>query len=288
MHERPIQVILTGDDFGRSATINAAVMQAHHEGVLTSTSLMVAGEAVEEAVALARATPSLAVGLHLVVVDGPAWLPPDAIPHLVNGNGQLPNDPFRLGVRYGFSREAREELEREMAAQFAAFEATGLPLSHVDGHQHMHLHPTVLGLLLPLAARYGARGVRVPRDDLWLGLRHDRRRAGIKIEWSIVFGFLNRRARSRLSHYGLVAAQRVYGLMQSGHMDEAYVVKVLRQLRASNAELYFHPDSVPGTEELGPNRGDLLTLLSPAVRRAIRELGLQRATYATLAGVEAA
>jgi hopanoid biosynthesis associated protein HpnK len=287
VHARPIQVILTGDDFGRSATINAAVMEAHHHGVLTSTSLMVAGAAVEEAVALARATPSLAVGLHLVVMDGPAVLPPAEIPHLVDGNGQLPNDPFGLGVRYGFSREAREELKREMAAQFAAFEATGLPLSHVDGHQHMHLHPTVLDLLLPLAAQYGARGVRLPRDDLWLGLRHDRRHAGTKIEWTIVFGLLNRRARSRLTGYGLVAPGRVYGLMQTGHMDEAYVVKVFQQLRAGSAELYFHPNTVPGTEELGPNPGDLSTLLSPAVRQVMRELGLEAVTYAKLAGVEA-
>src|SRR3990172_9610287 len=128
-----MQIILNADDFGRSSAINRAVMLAHREGVLTSASLMVSGDAFEEAVALARATLAL-----------------------------------------------------EMNAQFERFAATGLPLSHVDGHLHMHLHPTVFRLLLPLAEKYGARGLRVTRDDLRLALRYDRGRVVTKVMWAIV------------------------------------------------------------------------------------------------------
>lgn len=102
-----MQVILNADDFGRSAAINAAVMQSHREGVLTSASLMVAGDAVEEAVALARETPTLAIGLHVVVVAGRAVLPPNEIPHLVDGRGWFPRDPVRTGLRYFLRDRAR-------------------------------------------------------------------------------------------------------------------------------------------------------------------------------------
>lgn len=277
-----MQVILNADDFGRAASINAAVMRAHREGVLTSASLMVAGDAVEEAVALARETPTLAVGLHVVVADGPATLPPAQIPHLVGRDGRFPSDPVRLGLRYFFSRAAQEELARELVAQFERFVATGLALDHVDGHLHLHVHPTVFNLLVPLAEEYGARGLRLPRDDLRLALAHDRRRAGTKSAWAITYGLLCRWCVRRLRDHRLVVTHRVYGLMQTGQMEEAYVVKVLRQLAVPTAELYFHPATVLTGEPLGPNPGDLDALLSPAVRQVIRERGIRLATYATL------
>jgi hopanoid biosynthesis associated protein HpnK len=275
-------IILNADDFGHSASVNAAVMRAHREGLLTSASLMVAGEAVEEAVALARETPTLAVGLHVVVAGGQAALPRRDISHVVDGRGCFPNDPLRLGLRYFLSGTAQQELSRELTAQFDRFAATGLPLTHVDSHLHMHMHPTVFNLLLPLAEQYGAKGLRLPRDDLWLSLCYDRRRAGTKAAWATVFGLLSRWCLGRLRDCHLAVTQRVYGLMQSGQMQEAYVVKLLRCLKVPTAELYFHPATVAGGEDLGPNPGDLATLLSPTVRQVIQERGMRLATYPTL------
>lgn len=279
---RTSRIIVTADDFGRSSVINAAIMRAHREGILTAASLMVAGDAWEEAVELARATPSLAVGLHLVVSGGRAVLPPARIPHLVDADGRFPDDPLRLGLRYAFDRAAQKELAAEIAAQFERFAATGLPLSHVDGHQHLHVHPVVFNLLLPLARRYAAHGVRVPADDLLFALRYDRRGAGAKIGWALglglVLGWCRRRARAN----GLAVADRVYGVFQSGQMTEGYVMRVLRELRVPVAEFYFHPSLASLGEVLGPNPGDLATLLSPALRRAIEARGLRLATYATV------
>ncbi len=277
-----MQVILNADDFGRSAAVNQAVIRAHREGVLTSASLMVTGEAVEEAVAMARETPTLAVGLHLVLVAGRPASPPSAIPHLVDRNGRFPNDPVRVGVRCFFNRRAREELRRELSAQFERFQATGLPLSHVDSHLHFHMHPTVFDLLVPLAERYGARGLRLPRDDVWLALRYNREQIGLKVLWALYFSGLCARAVKRLRHRRLAVTHRVYGLMQSGRMEEPYVAEVLRRLRVPSAELYFHPSLGPEREPWGPNPGDLATLLSPRIRRIIEERGLHLATYATL------
>jgi len=254
-----IQVILNADDWGRSPEINAAVIRAHHQGVLTSASLMVTGVAFEDAVRLARATPTLAVGLHLVLVDGRAVLPHKEIPHLVDSSGRFPDDALRAGLRYYFSRAARAELAREVEAQFERFAATGLPLSHVDGHQHLHVHPVVFNLLLPLAERYGAQGVRLPRDDLWLALRHDRRQAAAKVAWTIALGLVCCWCVARLRGRRLKVARRVYGVMQSGRMCEAYVVDALRCLRGPLAELYFHPSLAQQDKALGPNRDDLVT-----------------------------
>ena len=269
-----MRLIINADDFGRSREINRAVIRAHRDGVLTSASLMIAGEAASDAIDLARGYPSLAIGLHLVVVDGPAVLPGKEIPHLVNERGQFPNSPVRLGLRYMFTRAARRELAAEVEAQFNAFAASGLPLSHVDGHQHMHMHPVVFDLLLPLARRFGARGIRVVRDDLSAALHHDRSHAMGKVLATLVFGLLRRRCRRRLGGSGMASAGRTYGFLQSGNMSEAYVLSLLPQIKNQLSEIYFHPTEGERLDLLGPNPSDLSTLLSRAVKASVdaREL----------------
>ena len=244
--------------------------------------LMVAEEAFGEAVALAKAHPTLAVGLHLVAASGRAVLPPAQIPHIVDGRGRFPDSAVQAGLRYTVSATARQELAREMEAQFARFAATGLPLSHVDGHLHFHVHPIVFNLLLPLAERYGARGLRLPRDDFWLAMHYNRQGAALKATWAIIYAILCRRCLRRLRGHRLTVTERMYGLMQTGQMTEDYVLRVLRQMPVRTAELYFHPSTVPLEEELGPNPGDLATLLSPAVRQAIQEGGIELTNYPAL------
>ena len=87
----PRRLIVNADDFGRSASINQAVIRAHREGILTTASLMVNEPAVEEAVALARENPELGVGLHLTLLCGHSALPPEQIPGLVDAKGEFSN-----------------------------------------------------------------------------------------------------------------------------------------------------------------------------------------------------
>jgi predicted glycoside hydrolase/deacetylase ChbG (UPF0249 family) len=170
----------------------------------------------------------------------------------------------------------------EVKAQFERFSATGLPLSHVDGHLHMHLHPSVFKVLLPLAVQYRASGIRIPRDDFWLAIRYDHRHPAMKIGWAIAFGLLSQWASAKVRNSGLVQAHRVYGLMQSGNMDEAYVRSVLSQMDVPTAEIYFHPTTGLRTHELGSNREDLSSLLSPTIKQLLNERGIYATTYPRL------
>src|SRR5262249_32759110 len=128
----PRRLIVNDDDFCSSETVKRSVIGAFTGVVLTSCSLMVTGEAVEHAVSLARAHPGLAVGLHLVTVMGRAVLPPAEIPTLVDAGGNFAANSIVAGLKYYFSPQARDELRRELRAQFETFAATGLRLSHID------------------------------------------------------------------------------------------------------------------------------------------------------------
>lgn len=284
---RPSFLILGADDFGRSSEVNRAVERAWRSRMLTSASLMVTGDAFEEAADMARRMPGLAVGLHVVLADGRAVLCPGEIPRLVDARGQFPRDPFRAGLRMALlGSRGREELRRELAAQFERFASTGLPLAHVDGHCHLHAHPSAFGPVVSLAKEYGALGIRLPRDRFWVAARHDPGRAGRQAAWAAVLSLLCRGYARRLRREGIAAPSHAYGLYESGNMRESYVVDVLRGLREPAAEVYFHPTVGERLDPLGPNRGDLETLLSPRVRSTIAARGLVLTNYPALRRVE--
>lgn len=277
-----MQIIFNADDFGGSTDINNAIIHAHRQGVLTSASLMVGGAAVEHAVALARENPRLAVGLHLALVADKPILAPAQIPHLVTRDGNFSPSPTRAGWNYFFQRAARQELQAELRAQFERFAATGLPLDHVNGHLHLHLHPVILELVLPLANEFGARGLRLPRDELVFALRYDARDAAVKTSWALALGLLCRWARTRVAASNLATTARVYGLLQSGQMRADYVVQLLERMQVPSAELYFHPTFGARRDAWGANPDDLATLLDPRVRQVITKRNFRLATFSTL------
>ena len=227
----------SADDFGLSEGVNEAVERAHREGVLQTASLMVAGPAAADAVRRARANPGLRVGLHLVVIEGPAICPTALIPDIVDQTGQFPSAQLRLGLRYFFRPRVRRQLQREIRAQFEAFAATGLALDHANAHKHMHLHPTVGSMLIRTGKAYGLKHVRIPAEPPavlarcgWPVGMGDR----VLYYWTSV---LRRQARAA----GMTTDDQCFGLAWSGHMTLKRVQRLLRHLPEGRSEIYFHP-----------------------------------------------
>jgi hopanoid biosynthesis associated protein HpnK len=269
------RLVVTADDFGRSKAINEAVIRAHREGILTTASLMVTGEAAGEAVELARRHPGLGVGLHLTLVCGRSLLSAAALPGLVDRHCQFDENPVRAGFRYYWLRRLRPLLRAEVLAQFDAFRRTGLELDHVDGHLHMHLHPTVFGILCAEAAGLGVLRLRVTRDPLWLNLRLASGRAGYRLLHAAVFGWLSWRALPECDRHGWRHTRRVFGLLQDGRMDEAYLSGLLARLPAGDSELYSHPSAAEFRHELE-------ALVSSRVKGVVGERGIQLIRYKDL------
>lgn len=269
------RLIVNADDFGGSTAINQAVLRAHREGILTTASLMVNEPGCAEAVRLARENPRLGVGLHLTLLMGHSALPPDKIPGLVNAQGEFSNDPVGVGVRYFFQRRLREQLRAEIHAQFDKFHATGLPLDHVNGHLHLHLHPVVFALLMEDAAALGIRRLRLTRDCLSRSRRMARGRWFYRVSHALIYDLLSRRAREPLRRRGIRHAQITFGLLQTARVDEDYVLKLLPELPAGDSELYSHPS-------LDKAKPEFEALISPQVRDRVRELGIQLIRYQDL------
>jgi chitin disaccharide deacetylase len=277
------RAIFSADDFGLSIAVNEGIERAYRDGILSTASLMVAGAAAADAVRRARAMPGLRVGLHLVTIEGPAILPPAEIAALVDRDGGFPSDQLGLGLRYAFSRTARRQLSREIAAQFRAFAATGLPLDHANAHKHMHLHPTV-GRLLIAAGRdqaFPLRAIRIPAEParlmVLLGVPQGLGARAL-LGWTRLLRAQARRA-------GLLTNDRVFGIAWSGGMTEERLLRLIPRLPAGLSEIYFHPAAgrdalldrlMPGYD----HEGEMAALLSPALRAAVTAAGIRQTTYA--------
>jgi len=270
------RLIVNADDFGRSHSINEAVVRAHREGILTSTSLMVNEPTSNEAIALARENPKLGIGLHLTLLCGKSALPPEKIPGLVNARGEFGNRPVDVGMSYFFKQDLREQLRAEIHAQFARFRATGLPLDHVNGHLHLHLHPTVFHILMEDAATLGIRHLRLTRDSLSRSRRMTRGHWFYRVSHAAIYEWLSRRARQPLQQHGIRHAQITFGLLQNARVDEEYVLKLLPELPPGDSELYSHPS-------LDEFKHEFEALVSPRVKERVEKLGIELIRYQDLA-----
>jgi len=231
--------------------------------------------ACAEAVALAKENPRLGVGLHLTLLMGHSALPREGIPGLVNSQGEFSNDPVGVGMRYFFKRELKEQLRKEIHAQFARFRATGLALDHVNGHLHMHLHPVVFGILMEDAKGLGIERMRLTRDPFWTDAPLASGQRLYRASHALIYLILSGCARGRLAKRRIRHTRRVFGLLQNARVDEAYISKLLPVLPRGDSELYSHPS-------LDEFKHEFDGLISARVKEQVRSLGIELIRYQDL------
>lgn len=271
----PRRLIVNADDFGGSKSINEAIIRSHREGILTSASLMVNEPGFAEAVLLARQNPNLGVGLHLTLLLGHSTLSRREIPDLVDEQGRFSFNPVGVGMRYFADRRLKSQLLAEINAQFEKFRQTGLPLDHVNGHLHLHLHPTVFQLLAANVSRWQITHLRLTHDPFWLNARLVPGHWVYRISHAMIHRVLSDRSRRVLRRLNIKHTTAVFGLLQNARVDESYVMRLLPKLPAGDSELYSHPS-------LDQFRHEFEALISPKVKALLERLGIRLIRYRDL------
>ncbi len=251
------QLVVTADDFGASVSVNEAVEIAHRDGILTAASLMVAGDAVDDAISRAKALPTLGIGLHVVLVEGRPVLPPETIPDLVDANGRFGNNMVRTALSIALKPAARRQLRAEITAQFDAFAATGLALDHVNAHKHFHLHPMIAEAIVDIGRCYGMKAVRAPVET---------GTPGIENWWA-------KRLQRRLRKENMLVPDRVIGLAWTGSFDTARMRQAIDALPRGLTEIYTHPATGDDWSGAAPGyryRDELAALTDVLAKAAIR------------------
>ncbi len=276
------RVIITADDFGLAVPVNEAVEQAHREGVLTTTSLLIGEADAADAVERALRNPGLRVGLHVAVCEGRPCLPASEVPALVNSRGELrhPIAALLLFFLLAPSRAFRRQLRAEIRAQFAAFAATGLDIDHVNGHNNMQLHPVVLPILLELSREYGVSAVRVPYEPLLASWRAARSaflaRACVWVVMAPWAGYVRRRLRRE----GFVVNDYLFGIFDCGAVDCELLRGMLANLPPGLSEIHCHPATrrCAAHDRHTPtylHQAELAALVHPQTRLALAASGAE-------------
>lgn len=256
--ERP-KITLNADDFGMSSAHNRAVIQAHRAGTIHSASLMIGEKASTEAIALAKETQSLPVGLHVALSDATPLLAANLIPSLVQTNGKFYPTNAALW-RASLSRAGRFQIRSEIKAQLQAFFSTGLVCDHINTHRHSHQNPIIALILFQEARRYGIKRSRLTWD-----YSISVRSVGYYVKALRYFV-----VHSIMHLYGISA---IYSCASRDTPGRGWTVEVLLDMinrRPSGLiELYFHPvDDSSHRYAI-----DLVTLLDPRVISALRPCG---------------
>jgi predicted glycoside hydrolase/deacetylase ChbG (UPF0249 family) len=276
-------LIVNADDYGLTAGVCRAIVRAHRDGIVTSTSALAIGPAFVDHASLLDDVPELGVGVHLAVVgEDPPLLTAAEIPSLVEKDGRLALSWKRFLPRAFAGRVKVTDLRRELNAQLDAV-AAALPrraLTHLDTHQHLHLWPPFGSLVVELARQRGIPAVRVTRS------------AG-RSPRAIVVNRLARRFEMKATDAGLRTTAAFAGFDEGGTLATDDLIRTVGRLGASGAptvELGIHPgehdDVALARYEWGYRWGDELdALVAPATREAVDRAGFTLGSYAALTAV---
>jgi chitin disaccharide deacetylase len=287
------RLIVNADDFGFTSGVNRAILEAHQHGIVTSATLMARASGSTEAVQLAKATPSLGIGCHVVLVDGEPVAEPVRIPGLLRiGTGAFHPGFARLGLHSLLGKLDADEIEAEVTAQIRCLQSNGLTVSHVDSHKHAHVLPTVLAGLLRAARACGIRAVRNPFEPPWsFSLRPEVSPAELQMRqlairalriWETPFLDAIRKA-------GLSTTDGTLGIVATGSLDRHLFRRIIKRMPVGTWEFVCHPGYVDealrhSRTRLRESRArELDVLTSSEIRELLVDHDVELISYADLA-----
>jgi predicted glycoside hydrolase/deacetylase ChbG (UPF0249 family) len=235
------RLIVNADDFGQTAGINRAVLELHMAGLISSATLMARAAATDQAIDIARATPTLGIGCHIVLSDGEPVLPPAQIPSLLDPSTNLfiPRLTVFLG-RLFTGRIRAEEIEAEATAQIQYLQSRGLQVTHVDTHRHTHMFPCVLRPLLRGARACGIHTVRNPFEPIW-AIRATASTGFVRAAQVSILRGLESTWHRIVAEEGFVTTGGTLGVSGTGALDTMTLHRLLDRVPAGTWELVTHP-----------------------------------------------
>jgi hopanoid biosynthesis associated protein HpnK len=277
------QLIVNADDFGLTHGVNRAIAELHRAGVLTSTTLMAHAKATLEAIEIARTSPTLGVGCHVVLVDGDPVLPAKEITSLVDRRtGRFQPTLGAFLRRLALGRIDPVEIEAEAAAQIALIQAHGIQLTHFDTHKHTHKFPAVLRPVLRAARAAGLSAVRNPFEPAW-SVRATSRAPLLRRGQVVMLRRLQPAFRRIVAEAGFTTTDGAIGVLATGTLDLSTLTSLLQHLPPGAWELVAHPAyndadlANAGTRLLSSRQLELAIL--PALRQFP---GIQLTSFAAL------
>ena len=241
-----VKLIINADDFGLCRGVNSAVAKAHNEGVLTSATLMANMPGAAEAVEIAKKTPSLGVGVHLNVLEGPAMSEDNQVKILLNNKGCFRYSAGKLALMIMVSGNVRKAVEIELTSQIQWIIDSGIRLTHLDSHKHFHCFGPISRIVCRLAEHFNISAIRWPFEAAnvcktpWPETSiEDKKRA-------FVVRTMAKLSRRTSSHF--IKTDAFYGLAHTGRIDGKFWPALASESLGGIVEVMTHPGFADGLD----------------------------------------
>lgn len=283
------RLIVNADDFGLTRGVNRAILEAHQDGIVTSSTLMANGAEFAEAAALVRDADRLSVGCHVVLIDGAPVTPASSVPTLLGKDGaSFRNSTAYFAISSLSRRLSEQEIEAEATAQIKKLQWAGVKVSHIDSHKHTHMFPAVLRPLLRAAKACGVNAVRnafepAAMSHLFGGSKLWKRTLQVKGLRTLAAKF-----RSAVKDAGMRTPDGTVGIVVTGVLQEQWLSVILENLPEGTWELVCHPgynDAQLGgvNTRLRESRViELRALTAPEARATLAKNGVELISYRDL------
>ena len=236
------RLLVVADDLGLTPGVNAGIAQGFRSGILTSASFLTNTRHFDATLDLLPSLGGLKVGVHLTLVGGRPVLPPGDVPSLVKPGGDFRDSWRQFLPAWWAGRVRRIDVGAEWRAQVRRALDAGIRPAHLDSHQHLHIIPGLWSLVLDLAREFSIPRVRLPREAAPAppGTPLARR----LIRWSMA-----RLCPNAAAAQGAGCCDHFFGISETGRLDSAALLAVLRRLPEGWSELITHP-GIPDEELL--------------------------------------
>ena len=285
------KLIVNADDFGLTAGVNRAIVEAHRGGVVSSATLMANGAAFDDAVTAARSVPNLSVGCHVVLVDGTPVSPPGSLDTLLAIRSAEPGKFYSslsaFAARAMLGGFDPDQLVAEVTAQIKKIQAAGIQVTHLDTHKHAHIFPEILAALLRAARICGVRAIRNTFVPVKAMSRQFKGKSGLWKRYGQVrmLHTFSRQFGRQTKRAGLLTPDGVVGVVETGSVDDSLLRQTLASLPEGTWELVCHPgynDADLGaihTRLLESREEERRLLTSPELRKFLEEQKIRVINY---------
>lgn len=274
-------LIVNADDFGLTAGVNRAIIEAHTRGIVTSATLMANMPAFDDAAQLAKEHPSLGIGLHFNITQGRPVADASLVSNLLDERGEFLGTTTSL-VRRTFAGRLRiEEVVIELRAQIEKALNASVRLTHVDSHKHSHALPQVCRAIARTINEYGVGAMRLPRERWRFNARANSFKLLGQSAGAFALSHLCRASETALRQSNVKTTAAFFGVTHTGFWDKRWLIDLIERLPDGASELMCHPgyddDELGGVKtRLRASRVNELRLLTdPDVAAKLKEQGVR-------------
>ena len=262
-------LIVTADDLGLARSVNDGIVQACREGIVTAVSVIPTGEAFPDALKKIKELPFKDTGAHLSLSETKPIRP----------TTKFCKDHNEFFLNFLLGRMTLNNIYLELKAQMEVLRKSGLKITHINSHGHIHMLPRILSIFIRIAKDYNVQAIRFPRLDRPVG------RMAIREKYrKTALDHFTPELKRVLRNSPLKYTDNFFGLLDAGRLNIDRIKGILKMSGPGVTELVTHPGFLgPEVLERYPwhigGETELFALTDKRIKNAVAANGIKLITY---------